>query len=385
MKKIVLLYSELIPSVRLCGYEQLSYLAKCGILDFEAVPLRAVTRKCLKQADAVIFLRGDSDFECYLAKKLAQAGKYLIYVLDDDLLNVPDYLASYPHYGRDSVKGNVRTLMRCCDCLLTPSEKIAKKYSHLFTRTVLIEEPALDCIFPEEKDGPVKLGFAGSVDRTLDFDSLVTEPLRRIKKRFGDDVVIEFFGIKPAIAEELNCKCYPYAENYGEYQNTMKSLHWDIGLAPIPDTEFHSCKHYNKFIEYGSYGIISVCSDLAPYDRIIRNWENGVLCPNDADAWETVLCRLIEDAQLRKRIQRSLHEQIRSSFQLPQVAKDLWARLDACVPVLPRHTLGWMLPNRLRWRIMWAYSKIDQHGWKLPFAVLRKLLNCFGRKKRNGS
>ena len=374
MKKIVLLYSELIPSVRLCGYEQLSHLARQGQVDFEAVRLRDVTGKCLKDADAVIFVRADSSFECHLAKRLAAAGKYLIYVLDDDLLNIPEYLESYPHYAQPATRKNIQTMMDCCDCLMTPSKRIAQKYGPLFARAVLFEEPALACVRHTESGGPVRIGFAGSVDRTLDFERILADPLRRIKARFGDGVSIEFFGIRPAIAAELPCKCLPYAGDYAAYQAAMKDLRWDIGLAPMPDTAFHACKHYNKFIEYGSYGIISVCSDLPPYTGIVRNWENGVLCPNDADRWEEALTRLIRDAQLRKKLQDELQEQIRRDFQVPQVARQLWRQLDACIPAAEKHTARFLLPGRLFWRAAWVRDKIRRHGWKLPLAALRKII-----------
>ena len=381
MKHIVLLYEELIPSVRLCGYEQMLYLSKQGKLSFGAMQLRRVRREELQKADAVIFVRGDSNFECYLAKKLAQAGKYLIYVLDDDLLNVPPYLASYPHYAAASVQKNIKTLIAYCHCLLTPSERLAQKYGVQFDRTILIEEPALCSKRQEKSDEVVKIGFAGSLDRTQDVERILTQPLRNIRKKYGERVVIEFFGANPGIAQELGCRHYPYAQDYAAYQRTMESLCWDIGLAPMPNTAFHACKHYNKFIEYGSFGIISVCSALPPYDHVVRNWENGVLCPNDPEAWEAALSRLIEDAQLRKHIQETLYQQISSSFQVSRTAENLWKQLDRHIPILKGHTLGWMLPNKLHWWAWWLLSKIRRYGWKLPFAALNKITDRFNRNE----
>lgn len=381
MKHIVLLYEELIPSVRLCGYEQLTYLAKQGKLSFEAMQLRRVRRKGLQKADAVIFVRGDSDFECTLAKKLAQAGKYLIYVLDDDLLNVPPYLASYSHYAADSVQRNIKKLMAYCHCLLTPSERLAQKYGAQFDRTILIEEPALCCKKREKSDEVVKIGFAGSLDRTQDLEQILAQPLRNIRKKYGERVVIEFFGANPGIAQELGCRHYPYAQDYAAYQSTMESLCWDIGLAPMPDTEFHACKHYNKFIEYGSFGIISICSALPPYDHVVRNWENGVLCPNEPEAWEAALSRLIDDAQLRKSIQETIYQQIRSSFQVSQTAEKLWEQLDCHIPTLTGYTLGEMLPNKLHWWAMWILTKVRRYGWRLPLVAVQKITDRFNRNE----
>lgn len=374
MKRIILLYNELIPSVRLCGYEQFTYLAEQGMISFDAIPLHNVTSNSLKDADAVVFVRGDSYFETYLAKKLRAAGKYLIYVLDDDLLNLPDYLASSAHYAQKHVRDCIFSLMNSCHCFLTPSQKLAEKYGKFFDKTILIEEPAMCSVRRKTNDGPVKIGFAGSVDRTLDFEQILATPLRNIKKRFGDAVEIEFLGIKPAIAEELNCKCHPYANDYAAYQNTMKSLDWDIGLAPMPDTAFHSCKHYNKFIEYGSYGIISVCSDLPPYTRVIQNWENGVLCPNEARAWEDALVKLVSEPSLRDSIAQQLYQQISGSFLIPQVSQKLWQQLDENIPTLKRHVMGSLLPCRLKMQLKMILPRIRWYGWRLPFVIVKKVI-----------
>ena len=60
--------------------------------------------------------------------------------------------------------------------------------------------------------------------------------------------------------EVLAAASYPtfsassYLEDYEDYRSAMGTLGWDIALAPLPDTPFHRCKHYNKYIEYASYG-----------------------------------------------------------------------------------------------------------------------------------
>ena len=32
----------------------------------------------------------------------------------------------------------------------------------------------------------------------------------------------------------------------------VESFDWDIGLALVPETSFHACTHYNKFMQRGN-------------------------------------------------------------------------------------------------------------------------------------
>lgn len=383
MRKVVLLYSTLLPSVRLCGYEQFKYIGDQGKIQFDAIPLKTVKTEQLRDADAVTFVRGDSKLEVSLAKQLKQAGKYLIYALDDDLLNIPDYISSAAHYHQRQVQKNIADLMDLSDCLITPSPQIIEKYGKRFSKTVLIEEPAACCTCRRVRtDRCVKIGFAGSVDRAEDFDSILGDALRRLKKKLGDQVCFEFFGAKPAVAEELGCKCIPYVDSYQGYQNVMRGLDWDIGLAPMPDTEFHSCKHYNKFIEYGSHGMISVCSAQLPYTRIIKDWENGVLCSNESSAWEDALMELVSHPELRQRLADRLYRQIKDEFQISTVSMRLWEELDPYIPELSHYEMHSIAKCRIEARIDQIKRAAMLYRWKFPIVVMRKVWSkLFGSDK----
>ena len=364
MKKILLLYNALIPSVRLCGYEQLRYMADRGQVGFQHGCCRKVSRAQLREADAVIFSRSDGVFEMLLARELKKAGKYLIYVLDDDLLNVPDYLSSAAYYQTKRVQKNIRTIMSCCDCLITPSPVLARKYGTQFKDVVTLREPALGCYAHEpEADKPVKIGFAGSIDRERDFDELLGPAIRRVKEQLGETVCFEFFGARPAVAEELGCRQIPYQDSYEKYQQTMRELGWDIGLAPMPDTEFHRCKHFNKFVEYGSFGIVGIYSDLEPYTQIVRNWDNGVLCKNEAAAWEDAIVRLVTDVDLRRRLSRKLHEQIKQELQIPVLSEKFWKELDSVVPEGCGGRVGMMFWCRA-WRVLMVPVRVLARIWR---------------------
>lgn len=328
MKHILLLYQEMIPSVRLCMFEQLRWLAEKGRLSMKAVPLSRVNGEILTWADAVVLVRGATKMEKLLARQIKKSGKTLVYVLDDDLLHTPAHVSSAEYYFRNDIRDNIRSLMSMADCFVTPSVVLAEKYGGQFPKTILVEEPALRCHRAQKDDGKVRIGFAGSVDRTKEVETILSATLRRILQRYGERVELDLFGVEAKLADTLGCRWFPYMDSYAEYQEKVDDLGWDIGLAPLESSDFGACKHYNKFIEYGSHGIVCVASDLPPYNRVIRNGENGVLCANTEDAWTRALSELIEDTARRKAMSERVFQQMQKDFCLSAVSEDLWRRLE---------------------------------------------------------
>ena len=159
-----------IPSVLLCGHCQLEYLNNEGKLNYKFVIAHFINKKNIEWADIIIFLRSDSDIEAYVSKLAKKKGIHTVYVLDDDLLNAPSYVSSFPYYNLPSTKNNMKTIMKNCNTFLTPSPVLLDKYGNIFKNKYLISEPSLNRITKKEENKKVKIGFAGSIDRTQDLN-----------------------------------------------------------------------------------------------------------------------------------------------------------------------------------------------------------------------
>lgn len=297
LSHVLLIYRAMIPSIRLCGHCQMDYLAKEGTLEYRAIQEMKLTSADLNWADVVLLGRLDSWYEYQLAKRLHAAGKYLIYIIDDDLLNIPPEISSAAYYGQKSIQGYIRGMIEMSNAILSPSPLLLKKYAIDGRKAVQIEEPAIDPVAykPHDPNKPVKIGFAGSIDRTGDLESILKDALFQIRQEYGDRVQFEFFGAIPSFAKELNATCIPYCDSYDEYRKKLNSLEWDIGLAPMPDTPFHACKHYNKFVEYAAAGVVGVFSEVEPYVRIREFCPNAVLCGNNPEEWKNAISEQIEN------------------------------------------------------------------------------------------
>lgn len=304
LPRILLIYRSMIPSIRLCGHVQMQALCDKGKIEYRYSSVRNLARQDLSWPDIVLLGRLDTRAESYVVRRLKQMGKYLVYVLDDDLLNVPDGVSSADYYGTREVKQQIRWMISQSNAILSPSPLILEKYALAPIRPILVEEPAIDPIsFREHEPGePVTIGFAGSVDRVPDIEGMLEEVLRRIQNQFGERVMFSFFGAIPSFAQDLNAQVIPYQDSYDEYRHMLNDAHWDIGLAPMTDSTFHRFKHYNKFCEYAAAGIVGVFSRNEPYIRLEKTIGIGLFCENTVQSWYDAIAELLEHPQKREQL-----------------------------------------------------------------------------------
>lgn len=338
LSHVLLIYRQMIPSVRLCGHCQMEYLAQERKIEYRAVQEMKLRRSDLNWAEIVLLGRLDSWYEYKLAKALHEAGKYLIYIIDDDLLAIPPTVSSAAYYGQREIQGYILGMIEMSDAIASPSPLLLEKYARDGRRAIQIEEPAIAPVSyePHEPGRPVKIGFAGSIDRTKDVQSILGDALIQVKRAYGDRVQFEFFGAIPSFAGELNARCIPYKDSYEEYQKALYGLQWDIGLAPMPDTPFHACKHYNKFIEYAAAGVVGVFSQEEPYTRLRELFPQVLLCENTAQAWKNAISGLIEDDRRREELRKQAVQCVRSSFSVESTAT-VWKK-EVCVRRSVQHS-----------------------------------------------
>ncbi len=376
--RVLLIYREMIPSIRLCGHSQMEAMARLGMVEYRAVQEMRLKGSDLSWADTVMLGRLDSWYEHQLAQRLREAGRRLVYIIDDDLLDIPPTASSAPHYGDAEVRHFVQRLIDISDAILSPSKLLLEKYARNGRQAVWVEEPALDPVpyAPHDPDAPVRIGFAGSIDRTADLEALLRDALLRVKAKYGEKVRFEFFGAEPDFARQLGARTLPYYDSYEKYRAALNDLAWDIGLAPMPDTPFHACKHYNKFTEYAAAGVAGIYSDCAPYTFIPDRERYGRFCRNTPEAWYEQLCREIEDAPGREERRRQCSLAAQSWLSAEHIGREL---LEHYAPLFEPIEAGEIeAPGiallKVRSFFHEKIRRVRRYGLKTPVVVARKLL-----------
>ena len=379
MINILLVSASLIPSTLLCGHAQLELLAKQNKINYQFSPAHLLTTENLSWADIVIFLRSESELEAYASDLCKKANKYLVYVLDDDLLNAPDYLSSSSYYNRPDIKENMRKIMNNCDLFLTSSFVMLDKYGKDFKNAYQIHEPSLNVIDKKENSKKkVKIGFAGSIDRAQDINEILRDSLKYIIENY--DVDIEFMGAKPDIVDEYKLTHIPYQDSYEKYTDTIKERNWDIGLAPMPDSEFHRCKYFNKYVEYASFGIAGIYSNVEPYTFGIKDKINGLLVNNDTKSWQKAIATLIEDDKLRKKISNNCLKEAKTIYSLETLANDYYDKLMKHYVANERQAIKGLWKYRVKTIMNRLIYKIKEQGINFPIWAIKKVIRVLKRQ-----
>ena len=378
---VLVVSTTFIPSVLLCGHCQLEYLEKQGKLNYKFSISHFINKRNVEWADIIVFLRSDSDIDAYVSKIAKKAGKKLIYVMDDDLLNVPDYLSSSPYYLLPSTQNNIRTIMSNCDTFLTPSPVLLEKYGPNFKYKYNIAEPSLNRIIKKEKNDKVKIGFAGSIDRAQDLNEILEDAITQIVEKYGDSIEIEVMGAHPDFVDKLGLKHLPYQDGYDAYTAYMAKCNWDIGLAPMPLSEFHRCKYFNKYVEYASFGIAGIYTNCEPYIYGINDRVNGLLVNNTTQEWVNAISELIDNKQLRQIISENCLKEANEIYALDILADDYLEKIttnykkaeDFHIPSLSFAKFIIFFKRVLR--------KIKEQGLNFPSWFIKKISSKIEDKK----
>lgn len=153
-------------------------------------------------------------------------------------------------------------------------------------------------------DAPIVIGWSGS-HTTLPHFRLVEPALAHIKQQYGSRVRFVVMGDAGYQNEELGIQGLAWSEK--AEVPTLNSF--DIGIMPLPDDEWSKGKCGLKALAYMAMETATVASPVGVNTEIIQHGQNGLLASSQAD-WVHQLSRLIEDAELRKRLGRAARQTV---------------------------------------------------------------------------
>lgn len=340
MTKILVECPQKIASVQVGVLGPLCPLEKAGLCQVRYRDTCQIVKADILWCDVLVCVRGCEYPTLRIVKAAKAAGRFLVYFLDDDLLNIPSGNASSNYYRDNKIKVNLAKILGLCDVLWTVNRKIAVKYGQYVSRTALLRVPAKIRRQPPESSEQIHVLYAGSADHSRLIQELLAPAVQRILKEYGQKVDFTFIGADPNLRHTEGVRYYPYFESYDAYQKTVLDGNFSIGLAPVYNTPFYACKYYNKFIEYSSCGIAGIYSNHEPYMEIVVQGESGILCENTVEGWYQAIkqmvdfpqhiremactgVKILEEQFTYQNVAQSLKEQIpeATSFQGPQISE----------------------------------------------------------------
>jgi len=225
----------------------------------------------------------------YLLNRLKNRSIPIVYDFDD---------AIYINQIRPENREKTANMVRYASKVIVSTEYLNEFCFSCGQKPEIIPSPVeTDRIRPSEKnqDQIVTIGWIGS-PWTSGFLELIEKPLQRLAEKhtfrfltIGARSDYKILGInhiaKPWVFEDEN-------ENIGLM---------DIGLMPLPDTDWTRMKGGYKLLQYMSAGIPCVASPVGINQTIVKVGQNGFLASSEEE-WYLTLEKLICDRELRIRL-----------------------------------------------------------------------------------
>jgi glycosyltransferase involved in cell wall biosynthesis len=225
-------------------------------------------------------------------------------------------------YGR----GVDEILGRCVH--VVAGNRILGDYAQRINPHVTVIPTVVDCNYYRYReprannDAPITVGWMGSRS-TVSYLQFVEPALKGIARRYPGRVQFRFFGhpeYKPDLSASISL---PF--QLGSEIADLHSL--DIGIMPMPDTDWTRGKCAFKAIQYMATGAVAVASPVGVTTDLIKHNHNGLLA-SSVDEWFQSLSALVEDPELCRRLSLRARRTIEDSYSLQVWAPSLVSVFD---------------------------------------------------------
>jgi 2-polyprenyl-3-methyl-5-hydroxy-6-metoxy-1,4-benzoquinol methylase len=308
-----------------------------------------VTVDDLCWGDVFVFQREADPLTLKLLRFLKAHGKKVIFEIDDLLCDLPPFLKHHidafernRHYFEQvlaDVDAVTVTTQRLCDALAAEGGKTFLVPNCAETH---MSELAAHTQVPSNQ---VSLIVASS-DRVL-VDFLIPA-LKDVQDRLGVKIVAVGPPAEVLASAGLAVDAHPNM-NYHMFKSFAAAQTNCVGIIPLDDSRFSSCKSPIKFFDYALAGIPTICSAVPPYSDVIQDGEHGILSANTTQAWISHIEALVFDAQVRHRLSSHARQMVATDFNM-DIAAAWWNTVfKSLVPDVEAHrkTSQTILPSQV--------------------------------------
>jgi hypothetical protein len=336
--------------------------------------------------DVFVFQRMGGAYTLHMIKVLKDHGKCVVFEIDDLLTELPDFLEH--HRGSPETEQSLRDAIAMADVVTTTTPILAKRLSTLNSTVICVPNCIKD--LPPERIAhtpdilPRATLIVASSDTVL-VDCLIV-PLRHIQQQYGDKIKLVVVGpIDRALeAGGLNFDRTPIL-SYPDFLALLQTLINPIGLIPLDDSVFSSCKSAIKYFDYSAAQIPTICSRVLPYSDYVTHDLTGLLVEQYPDAWLAAIETLIRSPQERLRLSTNARQFV-ADTHLANRAGQAWQtvieQLDikrAPIPGLIEASEKKFKPNINK---KWIFHKLLQRRTYLRIKTILREEGLAGLTKR---
>jgi glycosyltransferase involved in cell wall biosynthesis len=223
--------------------------------------------------------------------------------------------AAYVRYQRNPLlKNKIAQLMASAEAVVVGNRYLAG-YAQQFAKRVTLIPTVVDLARYPQRRRTIGVKIVRVVWIGTPITAGMLEPLlpvfERLQKRHAR-LVFRFIGAGDRLPGNALQSETP---RWSEESETELLAECDLGIMPLPDTEFTRGKCGLKLIQYMACGLPVVASPIGVNREIVRHGHNGFLASSPAQ-WEEALSCLIADPDLRLRMGHAARERVESEYTL---------------------------------------------------------------------
>ncbi|MCB0497774.1 MAG: glycosyltransferase family 4 protein [Cyclobacteriaceae bacterium] len=279
-------------------YSQGNYIGKLGIF-LKSWIIRTKDVKGANEFDYIFiqreaFMTGTTYFE----KRFAKSKAKLIFDFDDSIWledkNEANSKLSFLKRPSKTVD-----IIRLCNTIVAGNEYLAN-YARQFNKNVVIIPTTIDTNWYTPKPKPARekviIGWSGSFSTIKHFESAI-DALLVIREKYGDMVAFKVIGDTNYKNESLGI----IGQKWQSQTEVQDLQDIDIGIMPLPDTDWTRGKCGLKGLQYMGLAIPTIMSPVGVNKEIIDHGTNGFLASTIKE-WVDCLSQLIESKELREKM-----------------------------------------------------------------------------------
>lgn len=309
-----------------------------------------ISEQNFKDIDVVIFSRAVPPQIVPIIDLVKRLKKKIIWETDDDLENIDDSNPARGPIGR--MMTGIKMMAWEAHAITTTTQPLADRLRQRYPSAsqIYVCPNALDLEqYKPRKEHPEDfvIGWSGGCSHSTDL-LMVLDPLIELNKKVDFTFVLQGFTLGMVDAQEhvwkrmldmsgANQEQYYYivkslemCSKFKEFKRFMhvpfyptemvpkvfQRLSFDIGLAPLLDTEFNHAKSCIKYYEYAAVGTTTMASNVIPY-----NVELNYTINNTKEDWMEQTERMITDKDFRENTLKEQEEWMRENRDLAKVAE----------------------------------------------------------------
>jgi glycosyltransferase involved in cell wall biosynthesis len=193
--------------------------------------------------------------------------------------------------------------------------RILAEYARHFNSCVSVIPTVVDCARYSSRTQtkgnlPITVGWVGSRS-TAPYLKIIEPALISLAKKNVGKVRFRFFGCPEYRLDVCDFESLPFS--LATETTDFESL--DIGIMPLPDTEWTRGKCAFKAIQYMASGVATVASPIGITSDIVAHNVNGLLAKS-TDEWFNALDLLVNDADARSRLALQARQTVEESYSL---------------------------------------------------------------------